>query len=552
MNIWPLERVSLKTLKSEDDELAAKCGCSPIVAALLRIKYGFGRGDILRAREWLNPSLKSALLSLEYTEEEKEAANVWQRNKGAARVAVYGDYDVDGVCATTLAVEMALKSFLSVRYFIPHRHEQGYGVHKSIIRDLARDRCDLLIVVDCGTRDIEALSEAAKAGIDVLVFDHHAPGDALPKGAVVVNPHVTGSPESKTLCATGVLWKWAVKSRIFDPKWLISKLDLVALATIADSMPLGLLNRALVKAGINVLRKQTRGGLAALAGEMRLNVNVIDEEDLSMRIIPALNAAGRLDLAELSVKVLLGHDNVKTYVQKLIALNRRRQYLSSNLLEELWPLIERGEHVVCDEKWPAGVLSGVASRLCSETGKAIALAAPVGKVIRGTLRVPKGSDALQVLTKVAPYLEAWGGHKFAAGFSVDTKKWDELKERMDNILKDIKPSFEELEVLDISPSCLSLNEVLQIKQLGPFGVGNPAPLFFAKRESPLELLPLGKDGRHFRVKSGKNSYIAFNGASSKDIIIDSYGWIYKPKINYWRGNVKVDMLLDRVVVNQCE
>lgn len=111
MNIWPLERVSLKTLKSEDDELAAKCGCSPIVAALLRIKYGFGRGDILRAREWLNPSLKSALLSLEYTEEEKEAANVWQRNKGAARVAVYGDYDVDGVCATTLAVEMALKSF---------------------------------------------------------------------------------------------------------------------------------------------------------------------------------------------------------------------------------------------------------------------------------------------------------------------------------------------------------------------------------------------------------------------------------------------------------
>lgn len=534
-------------MEPQDLELAASCSCSPVVAALLRIKYGFDKSNVSKAREWLDPSLKNVVDSLEFTEEEKLAAKVWERNKGARRVVVYGDYDVDGVSSTTLAVELALKSFTNVRYFIPHRHEQGYGVHKSVIRNLISNQCDLLIVVDCGTKDIEALSDAAKAGVDVLVFDHHVPGDVLPEGAIVVNPHVRGSTESQTLCATGVLWKWASKSGLFDPDWLKSKLDLVALATIADSMPLGLLNRALVKEGMEVLRKQTRSGLGTLASEMGLMVRLIDEDDLAMKVIPALNAAGRLDLAELSVKVLLGQDDVRLCVQKLISLNRKRQYLSSNLLEQLWPLIEQGEHVVCDKRWPAGVLSGVASRLCSETGKAIALAAPVGETIRGTLRVPKGSDALQVLTEVAPYLEAWGGHKFAAGFSVDAKYWDKLKDIMTGILKDIEPVSEELEVLELSPSSLTLDEVRQIKKLGPFGVTNPAPLFFAKREEPLTLFPLGREGKHFRIKSGRDSYIAFNGAPYKDIIINSYGWIYKPKINYWQGNVKLDMLLEHVV-----
>jgi single-stranded-DNA-specific exonuclease len=261
-------------------------------------------------------------------------------------VVVYGDYDVDGVCSTALAVELGLGEFGDVRYYIPHRHHQGYGVHEDVIHAVKKTGCDFLVAVDCGTRDVEALETAVDGGLKVLVFDHHAPGPGLPGGVFVVNPHVEGSEKGRALCATAVLWSWAWNQGIADRKWLLSRLDLVALATVADSMPLSQVNRVLVREGLREIRSGRREGLDVLIRELGVNKRRIDEEDLAMKVIPCLNAAGRLGLAELSVKVLLGEGNLRRNVHGLISLNKKRQRISRDLVEEISASLEKGSLVL--------------------------------------------------------------------------------------------------------------------------------------------------------------------------------------------------------------
>lgn len=545
----PLSRLMLREVDDDARNLAERVPCSPLTALLLKMR-GIPEDDPLEARAQLNPGLGDSMDRLDLGPVSSRAADLWRSLEGAERVVVYGDYDADGACATTLAMELALAAFREVRYFIPHRHREGYGVHEKVVRAIARNGCDLLIVVDCGTRDIAALRAAREADIPVIIFDHHSPGESLPEGALVVNPHAGGDPEAQTLCATGVLWTWARSEGIADPGWIDARTDLAAIATLADHVPLGRLNRSIVSRGMEAIRMSGRRGLVALMTEIGCRLEEVDEELLVMKVIPCLNAAGRLGLADISVDVLLGGQGMEDNVRELVRLNRKRQSLAGEILEEALPRVKEGSSLVLsDFSWPVGVLSGVASRICSETGVPVALASLSGDHVRGTLRVPQGVDALKVLEPLAPRLLSWGGHRFAAGFSVSRSEWAQVRDLMEEILLSASPSQETVQAIVFPPEMLTPEEVGFMNSLGPFGAGNPHPLFFSPAGG-MEIRPLGRDGRHVKVLAERGEFLAFGGAALSDSIRNSRGWTFRPRINRWKGRSRVDFIMESIAVTE--
>ena len=545
----PLSRLTVREVDDHARILAERVPCSPLTALLLRMR-GFSEDNPCEARAQLDPGLDDSMAGLDLGPSSTAAADLWRSLRGAERVVVYGDYDADGACATALAMELALASFRQARYFIPQRHSEGYGVHEKVVRAIARSGCDLLIAVDCGTRDIEALAVAKHAGIPVILFDHHLPGETLPPGALVVNPHAGGSGEAQTLCATGVLWAWARREGIVPRGWIDTRMDLVAIATLADHVPLGRLNRSISSRGIEALRRTERRGLGALVVEVGHRPEEVDEDILVMKIIPCLNAAGRLGVADLSVDVLLGGPGLGGKVRELVSLNRKRQTLAMKILEEILPKMEEGSPVVMgDYAWPVGVLSGVASRICSERGVPVALASLSGDHVRGTLRVPRGVDALQILQPVAPRLLSWGGHRSAAGFSVSLSEWSCVRDLIEETLLSATPSPEAVQAIRYPLEMLTLEEVRSLRSLGPFGAENPHPLFFAPSMGVPEIAPLGRDGKHVKVRAGGCEFLAFGGAAQSSGIRSSLGWTFRPRINNWKGKDRVDFIMDSIAVS---
>ena len=526
--------------------LALKEGCSLLAAAVLE-NAPWGR----EYNGFHRPSLGELIKKTYLGEGAKEAGDRWKSLSSLGKVLVYGDYDVDGVASTTLAMELCRERADQVRFFIPHRTEQGYGLHEEVLADLLSMGWDTLIVVDCGSKDGPLLERAEAAGINVFVFDHHKPEEGKAFHPSVVNPHGTGGcPFAKSLCATGVLWAWAWKFEILSKERLTSLIDLAALATLADCMTLNELNRELVKKGVENMKSRPRPGLARLFSRLNLFGGAISEESLTMKVIPCLNAAGRMDLADTAVEVLYGGGGTDKKVETLLSLNKRRQALSGKISGEAESLLEGPfNHVALGESWPVGVLSGVASRLCSARSSPVALAAPVGGGIRGTLRVPEGGDAIKVLDSISSLLDAWGGHQYAAGFSVARRNWDDVSSRLEKALSSMELEEPLITALDMGPSEIAIEPWKEVCNLGPFGNGNPPPLFFTPRRGVEKILPLGKDGRHLQIETEGVRLLAFDGVAAVDAMSRSDGWIYRPRLDYWLGRERLQYVMDYVVIN---
>lgn len=542
---WRIDEISA--------DLSGEVGCSPLVATILRMKGKAGNPGL---GNWIAPNLPALMDELDLGAEVPSAKRAFDRIGPGCRVVVYGDYDVDGVSATTLAARLCSRRNADVGYFIPHRHQEGYGLHERVVRRIAERGCDVLVVVDCGTSSTLSIETAKSLGMDVLVFDHHLPheGTALASsGAVIINPQFKGNREAKSLCGTAVLWAWAWKSAADDREWLLENLGLVALATVADCVPLGLLNRALVREGLAKIREGREPGLNALSARLGLDLQSLDSESLAMKLIPCLNAPGRLEFADLSVKVLAAEPPVEKAVGELVALNRKRQGLTAKIMEEASPFLNGKRCCVAGkDDWPVGVLSGVASRICSEMGRPVVLAAPVGSgMVRGTLRVPKGGDAVSVLKGLSSSLKEWGGHRQAAGFSVHREQWPLVRDSLEEVLAGLEiPEEDVLDVLDLHPADLTLEGLEEIEQLGPFGMDNPGPLFYVDHKGTDRILPLGKSGQHARIAFGDVSIVAFR---SPDLLKDSAcvgGWVYRARKSFWRGRPRVELFLEKQVLSK--
>ncbi len=552
-------------------ELADRIGCSLLTAAVLKsrtLSAGDEREPSLSDRSGMEDARESLFLDskipfedliedLSLGENAAEAADRWRNLRTLGRVLVYGDYDADGVSSAALALELCRGKAERARFFIPHRHQQGYGLHESVLDRLLDIGWDTLVVVDCGTKDGEILEKVARSGVDVFVFDHHLPEEGAPLHGAVVNPHTfapRSAPEEneagRALCATGVLWAWAWKYSLLPRKRLASMMDLVALATIADCMPLTPLNRALVRRGMDILSTTPRKGLARLFSRLGIARpgSALTEETLSMKVIPCINAAGRMDFADTAVNVLLGSPNVDESVETLISLNRKRQSLSLKISQEAELVLSGGVNVILGESWPVGVLSGVASRICGNTGAPVALAAPVNGGIRGTLRVPEGADAVGVLSALSSKLDAWGGHKYAAGFSVSRENWDSIRRDLQRALSSMKVEETSVTAIAMAPEEISIESWKEACRLGPFGNGNPPPMFFLARKGRERMLPLGKDGKHIQIDAGGIRLLAFHGENEREALAGADGWVYRPRIDCWRGEERLQYIVDYAVV----
>ena len=538
--------------------LAHELSCSPLAAGVLEMLKG--NEDINSLREWIYPDFIKQMDSLNLGQASKDAKSLWESKSSFGNVLVYGDYDTDGISYTVLAMEIFRNKAAQVRYFIPRRDVHGYGLNAGVLDKIASMGCNTLIVVDCGTNDSEMLENLRRKGINIFVFDHHSLSAPITI-PTIVNPCINmEAGDHQKICATAVLWCWAWKENIVPRKFLQYEIDLAAIATIADCMPLHNLNRSLVRFGMKQMRTNPRRGLSALFNCLGINKSQLTEEHLSMRVIPCLNAPGRIATADAGVRALLGtgsNDYVYSCVNDLMRINRKRQSLTENIaheIDDLFMSVPVKKNVLYQENWPIGVLSGVASRVCAQYNIPIVLAAPVGsEVVRGTLRVPEGGDAVGILREISHKLEAWGGHKYAAGFSVLTENWNEVCHDLERLLTDIKIIPEgPIPVINLSPAQIFINDWKSVSDLGPFGNNNPSPKFYTDALDNAEIHSMGKDEKHSYILIHNKKLLAFN-TPARDITElmmngNVKGFMYHPRLDYWRNEEQLQFILDCAVI----
>ena len=555
IQICPASDIKIYSPSDYTERLARELSCPPLAAGVLEMLKG--SQDIDTLRDWIHPDFTQQIDSLDLGSASNEAKNLWESKSSFGNVLVYGDYDTDGISSTVLAMEIFRNKAAQVRYFIPRRDVHGYGINAEIIDKIPDWGCNTLIVVDCGTNDSALLERLREKGINVFVFDHHSLSAPVTI-PTIVNPCINmDAGDHQKICATAVLWCWAWKENIVPKRFLQYEVDLPAIATIADCMPLHNLNRSLVRFGMNQMRNNPRRGLAALFEQLSINKSQLTEEHLSMRVIPCLNAPGRIATADPGVRALLGNGNneaIHSCVGELMRINKKRQILTENIAHGIEKDILSGKitsRVLYHEDWPIGVLSGVASRICAQYNMPIVLAAPVGfKVVRGTLRVPEGGDAVGILRDISDKLDAWGGHKYAAGFSVLFENWDNVQQKLELMLSGVIIKAEtSTPVIHISPADISIDDWKAVSALGPFGNDNPSPKFYTDSGSG-GINPLGKDGKHSYILVNDKRLLAFNTAPREiaDLMLKGVkGWIYHPRLDYWKNTEQLQFILDCAV-----
>src|SRR6476661_3555200 len=348
-------------------------------------------------------------------------------------ICVHGDYDADGICATALAVTVLGELGAKVDSHLPSRFDEGYGLAVETVERLAGEGVRLLVTVDCGITAVDAVARATELGVNVIVTDHHRPADALPACVrVCTRPSEYPFPE---LCGTGVVFKLAqaLHARAGrDASELENHLDLVALATIADVVPLRDENRGLVRAGLRRLRRTSKPGLRALMAVARVDRAHASSTDVGFRLAPRINAAGRLCHPDQALELLMTGDDVRAraLAERLEALNRERQAVEDGILRAAVLQVEEADeewrarraYVLHDPAWHEGVIGIVASRLVDRYSRPVVLIAGDGDEVKGSGRSVAAYDLHAGLTATAGHLSRYGGHRVAAGLTMQSDR----------------------------------------------------------------------------------------------------------------------------------
>jgi single-stranded-DNA-specific exonuclease len=483
---------------------------------------------------------------------------------GGTRICVHGDYDVDGICATALAVLTLRELGADVEWHLPSRFEEGYGVAGETLTRLASEGCGLVLTVDCGITAVDEVAEAKAAGLEVVVTDHHRPGEELPDCPVVATrPSDYPFPE---LCGTGVVYKLAEALLGPGHASLARNLDLVALATIADVVPLVDENRALALAGLRRLATTTRAGLRALMHAARVDAAKVDEGAVGFRLAPRINAAGRLGRPTAALELLLteDEDEARRIAQELEELNRERQAVEERILREAIAAIEawpeprrrRRGYVVADEGWHEGVIGIVASRLVERYHRPVVLIAGTEGDWKGSGRSIPAFDLYGGLGACAEYLERFGGHRAAAGLSIRRENVDALAQAFaahaDAHLTD--DELRPVTVVDaiVPGAALTLGLCAELRRLAPFGLGNPGVTLLVAGCELNDLTAVG-DGKHlrFRVSDARGpagTAIAFGLGSQLDRFrrVGHYDLAFRLQENTWNGTTSPQLVVRRI------
>jgi single-stranded-DNA-specific exonuclease len=543
---WRLRNVCER---SEVEALASELGVSEVLAAVLSRR---GYGDAGEARAFLAAELPAHdpfLLG-----DMREACKAIRAAVASGTpICVHGDYDADGICATALAVLVLRELGADVSTHLPSRFDEGYGVSRQTLSRLAGEGVGLVLTVDCGVTAVEEVARAREEGLEVVVTDHHRPGPELPS-CPVVGPY-RGEYPFRELCGTGVVWKLGQALLGPDSEALRRHLDLVAVATVADVVPLVDENRGLAVAGLRQLARTQKPGLQELMRSARVDPAIVDAGTIGFRLAPRLNAAGRLGRPEAALELLLAEERepAARLAAQLEELNRDRQAVEERILREAvgeiesWPEAQRRRraYVVAGAEWHEGVIGIVASRLVERYGRPVVLIAGTDGDWKGSGRSIPGFDLHDGLRVCAGHLERWGGHAAAAGLSIKPASVPAFAEAFSAI------GDASLAEDDLSPparvdalvhgSDLTLDLCAELARLAPFGLGNPNVTLLLAGCELADLAAVG-EGKHlkFRVREdGRDagSAIAFRLGRQLDRLrrVGAYDVAFRLEANQWNG-----------------
>ncbi|MBX0330151.1 single-stranded-DNA-specific exonuclease RecJ [Oscillochloris sp. ZM17-4] len=544
-------------------DFARRIGRTPLLATLLYQRQLREPGAV---QQFMDADYRSGLHDPMLMKGMPEAsARIARAIAEGEPIAVYGDFDTDGVTAVTLLVQAVTAMGGDIRPYIPHRTREGYGLNNLAVGQLAKDGVRLLITVDCGISNVDEVAQANALGLDVIVTDHHHPPAELPAALAVVNPKQPGCAYPyKQLVGVGIAFKLvqALVKRGLRLGELRGRdlLDVVALGTVTDMGPLDGENRVLVKAGLDALNATQRPGLRALVEVSGLTLGKVSSSDIGFMLGPRINAAGRLDDAVRAYELLLadGYAKAKALADELNQTNRARQELTKQVqaaakaMAEAEGRSERRVVVLDGEAFQAGVVGLVAGKLAEEWGRPVLLIERGEPTSHGSARSVPGFSIIDALTSCGDLFERFGGHSAAAGFTIANENIPALDERLQAIAAEqlsdemIQPSMRV--DAEVGLNDLSWDMLADLAQLEPFGQANPQPNLMSAGVQVVDARPRGADGQHLKLvlrKDGGAPYeaIAFRLGHLADALrrhpqIDV---LYTLEVNEWNGARKLQL-----------
>src|SRR6059036_448859 len=545
----------------EASALARELGLSEITASVL-VRRGYGDPKVARAFLAGEQPLHDPFLLGDM------AGAVQQIRATIAagrRICVHGDYDVDGICATVLAVLVLRELGAEVEWHLPSRFDEGYGVSGQTLERLAAEGCGLVLTVDCGITAVEEVRRARELGLEVIVTDHHRPGEELPDCPIVATR--PSDYPFQELCGTGVVYKLGQALLGAESEVLRRHLDLVALATIADVVPLVGENRSLAIAGLRTLARTQKPGLRALMKVAHVDPAAVDAGKVGFRLAPRINAAGRLGHPRAALEHLLTEDagDARSLADRLEELNRDRQAVEDKIVRaavaqvEEWPEAKRRRraYVVWGEDWHEGVIGIVASRLVERYHRPVVLIAGTDGLWKGSGRSIPSFDLHGALGACSTFLERFGGHRAAAGLSIAPERVEPFAEafaaQAEGLLgpEDLMPATVVDAVLPRGAK-LTLELCEELRALAPFGLANPDVTLLAPGCELGELATVG-DGKHLRFRvhrdgSDAGGAIAFGQGTKLDRYrrAGRYDVAFRLQENHWNGTVSPQLVVRRV------
>lgn len=486
-----------------------RAGIPSLLACVLSAR---GVTEPEQAWKLLTPGEEPLLDPMLLKDMDRAVLRVTRALKRGETIAVYGDYDVDGITATCLLTDCLTRLGGRVRSYIPDRLEEGYGLNEEAVLHLARQGVTLIITVDCGITAAREVEFARELGIDVVITDHHECKQAIPEAAAVVDPHRPDCPYPfKGLAGVGVALKLAMAAAGPDRAGLVFReyADLAAVGTVADVMPMTGENRTIVQTGLAALAHPRRVGLAQLMEEAGLGDKPVTSVSIGYTLAPRINAAGRMGQADLAAELLLTRDpgRAAALAQELCALNRERQTIECEIFQECVQRLERrpqsGVILLADEHWHQGVVGIVASRLTEKYSCPVFMVCLDQGMGKGSCRSWGGVNLFHLLTQCQDLLEGFGGHAMAAGFTVREENIPALDRRLRQLVLEEQAGEELPSLLDIDaavlPQELTVEAVEALDALEPCGAGNPRPVLVLTGAHVISAAQVGR-GRHLKLR----------------------------------------------------
>lgn len=558
-------------LKSVSEDLIPQFPEYP--RAILKLLAQRGITDLDLIRDFLEPDYGKLNDPFLFKDMQKAVERIWQAIEQKEKILIYADYDADAITACSVMYLALKKAGGLVDFYIPDRFTEGYGMNVEAVVKLKERGVNLIITVDCGINAVEEAKAAKDLGMDLIITDHHELTGKLPDALAVVNPK---NPKDNYpfvyLTGVGVAYKviqglFAIelkrKAHTVPEGWEKWLLDLVAIGTVADCQSLTGENRILVSYGLKVLAKSKWPGIKALLTAAGVT-GKMDAFTLGFVLAPRINAAGRIKHAEAAFRLLISENilEAQNLAIELNELNKHRQLLTEQILSEARAQIElisdRKILLAFGQNWPKGVVGLVAGKLCEEYNRPVLVLDKSEKFATGSARSVESFDIVSALVACKELLTKYGGHKQAAGFTLESQKVEDFYKKLLNYAQEVKYELTDAQLVideELAEQDLNFTTLEYVEKLSPFGFGNHKPKFMSKNFELIDIVAVGNGSKHakMRLRLGSNvfSAIAFNQAYltaklTPGSLLDA---VYELSVNEWNGLRQMDLKIIDVKQN---